>query len=139
MTSTQVIAERVRQLMKRKDWTAQRLVDELAKVGIEWTRLIVANLLVKKSDRRRRYVTVDELLALAKVLDVAPIDLMLPVDLAARYAITPTTAVQASVARSWIRGQIPLHGQDARIFHSEGPWFGAPTHTNPQLLTDEPA
>lgn len=117
-----MIADRVRQLMNAKGWTAQQLVDELAKVGIEWTRLVVANLLVKKPERRRRYVTVDEWLALAYVLDVAPIHLMIPIDGEDEmYAVTPEASPAAGQARAWIRGQMPLGDQDPRVYFSSVP------------------
>lgn len=117
-----MIAERVRDLLARKRWTAQQLVDALGEVGVEWTRLIVANLLVKKSDRRRRYVTVDELLALAYVLDVAPIHLLVPIDNEARwYAVTPKVLHPAGLVRNWIRGRIPMPGRDRRVYFSEVP------------------
>jgi transcriptional regulator with XRE-family HTH domain len=125
LTSTEVIAARMRHLMARKGWTAQQLVDELDKVGIHWTRLIVANLLVTKPERRRRFVTVDELLALAYVLDVAPIHLLLPIDDAAQsrddYAVTPEDWGIVNQVREWIRGRVPFGDQDPRVYFSEVP------------------
>ncbi len=115
---TEVIAERMRQLMDRKGWTAQQLVDELAKVGIKWTRLIAANVLVK----RRRYITVDEWLGLAYVLDVAPVHLLIPInDDQQPYHVTPGEVVRVERARAWMRGEDPLPGTDPRTYFSEVP------------------
>lgn len=113
----------MKELRKRHGWSAERLAQEMRAVGVPWQRIVVAKL----ENGRRPFVTIDELLALAQVLDVAPIDLLLPVDQEARYAATPKTSVQSGVARAWIRGQIPLHGQDSRIFYSEGPGAAGPT------------
>jgi transcriptional regulator with XRE-family HTH domain len=101
----EVIGERVRQAMNAKSWTAQRLVDELARVNpdLKWTTSVVANL----TSRRRRYVTVDELLALAVVLGVHPVDLLVPADVAddEPHSVTPTVTTTAGAARAWIAGE----------------------------------
>lgn len=116
--STEVIAIRVRQVRRRKGWTAERLGEEMAKVGLPWNRSVMANL----ESGRRRYVTVDELLALAYVLDVAPIHLLVPIDdEAAPYAVLPQRSEPAGVVRSWVRGLAQLPGQDGRVYSSEVP------------------
>lgn len=51
-------------------WTGQRLVDEIATVApnLKWTTSVVTNL----TSGRRRFVTVDELIALGNVFGVEP-------------------------------------------------------------------
>jgi transcriptional regulator with XRE-family HTH domain len=122
-----VIAERVRELRTARGFTAARLAEELTNVGIKWDRSVVANL----ENGRRAIVTVEELLGLAYVLDVAPIHLMVPLDSAGWYAVTPDSydAVNDRV-REWIRGTYALPGHtDERKYFSEVPeneWVARP-------------
>lgn len=99
-------------------------------MGIEWDRSIVANL----ESGRRRTVSVEEWLALAFVLSVAPIHLLVPPtgeeDLTP-YAVTPSTNSVPFFTRAWIRGQAPIGGQDPRRYFSEVPeaeWQPPPTN-----------
>lgn len=66
--TTALIASRVRTLRSARQWTAQRLADEMNHVGIDWNRGVVSKL----ETGRRESVTVDELLGLAAALAVAP-------------------------------------------------------------------
>jgi hypothetical protein len=76
----------------------------------------------KSATRRPRPVSVDELLALALALNVAPVHLLVPPDDPDEpYPITQTvTATSRFVARGWIRGVSPLSG-DRREFDTEVP------------------
>jgi hypothetical protein len=77
----------------------------------------------RESEKRRpRPVTVDELLALALALNVAPVHLLVPPDDSeAPYQVTSAvTAASRFVARGWIRGIAPLGG-DRREFDTEVP------------------
>lgn len=60
-----------------------------------------------ETGRRRRLITVDELLALAVALGVHPVDLLVPPDLAddAPYSVTPDVSMKAGHAREWFVGQ----------------------------------
>lgn len=76
----------------------------------------------KKEGKRRRHVTVDELLTLAYALGVAPIHLLVPIDGEdSPYAVTPNHRSSATVAREWIRGHHVLPGQDRRVYLSQVP------------------
>lgn len=95
------------------------LADRMTELDIPWNRAIVANLV----SGRRRTVSVDELLALAFVLNVAPVHLLVPPDDPdAPYEVTPKiTAPRASV-RAWIRGVNSIdHDADWRQFFAEVP------------------
>jgi hypothetical protein len=72
--------------------------------------------------RRPRPVSVDELLALALALNVAPVHLLVPPDDPEKpYQITQAvTASSRFAARGWIRGVAPLSG-DRREFDTEVP------------------
>ncbi|OLE20634.1 MAG: hypothetical protein AUG49_24525 [Catenulispora sp. 13_1_20CM_3_70_7] len=66
---------------------------------------------------RRRDVTVDELLAFASVLDVAPLYLMGLPEGSEGVKITATTAVNdQDELLMWIRGDKPLPGADSRLY-----------------------
>lgn len=99
--------------------SAARLAEEMTRVGIKWDRSIVANL----ENGRRSIITVEELLGLAFVLDVAPIHLMVPQDSAGWYAVTPEGyATLNDRVRAWIRGAYALPGHtDERKYFSEVP------------------
>lgn len=72
--------------------------------------------------RPPRQVTVDELLALAAALNVAPTHLLVPPDDYRKpYRITSGTSERAVYVRHWIRGEIPLPGADPREYFAEVP------------------
>ena len=96
-------------------------------VGVPFDKTVIANL----ETGRRRFVTVAELLALALVLDVAPLHLMVPTDDTPTddtpapehevYPVTPTLTCATSSVRAWIRGESPLGQQDPRTYFAEVP------------------
>jgi hypothetical protein len=91
----------------------------MQKLGIKWDRSIVANF----EHGRRPYVTVEELLGLAVVLDVAVVHLIVPVENeeSDRYQIARGIEVSPAEARAWIRGATPIAEVDPRRFHSQVP------------------
>jgi transcriptional regulator with XRE-family HTH domain len=120
-----VVAARVRQVRIRRGLTVAELAERCKAIGAP---KLTAQALYKlegqrqREDRRPRPVTVDELLALALALNVAPVHLLVPVDGPEEpYQITETVAaVSRFAARGWIRGIGPLSG-DRREFDTEVP------------------
>ncbi|MFC8415707.1 helix-turn-helix transcriptional regulator [Streptomyces coelicoflavus] len=108
------IAQRVKALRGRKGWSAEDLGNALKDEGVKWDRFTVANL----EKGKRQNVTVVELLALAKVLDVALVNLLVPVN-DAPYQVTPERVEDSDAVRAWVRGQKPLPGMDERTFLTE--------------------
>lgn len=108
------IAQRVKELRGRRGWTAAQLGKALEKHDIRWDRFTVANL----ENGKRQNVTVQELFALALVLDVSPTNLIVPLD-DRMYEVTPTRAESADMVRSWVRGEEPLPGTDERTYRAE--------------------
>ena len=112
---TAFIAAKVREL--RGDMSAAELARRMQAAGIPWTRLIVTKL----ETHRRQSVSVEELLALAQVLKVAPVHLLAPWDDDAPYRVTPHVTVPAKAAREWVRGwphcRDGLPGSSARDSH----------------------
>lgn len=129
-TPTQVVAHRVRELRREHGWSAQALADRCAAAGMPHLgRDVLANL----EAGRRDSVSIDEVLCLAVVLDVAPIDLFVPpsktmehhkygeVDLSG-YRVTPTqTVTPLTSVRGFVVGKHPLHGMDERRYRSQRP------------------
>lgn len=115
-----VIAARMRELRTGRGWSAQRLAEEMTKVGIPWDRSIVANL----EGGRRRTVSVEEMFALAFILNVAPVHLMVPPvgkEDRSEYWIVPQSPIQGGqpfpdAVRAWIRGNLPLGTEPKRYF-----------------------
>ncbi|MFE6287679.1 helix-turn-helix transcriptional regulator [Streptomyces sp. NPDC057877] len=114
-TPVGTIAQRVKQLRGRRGWTAADLGKELhTKHELKWDRFTVANL----ENGKRQNVTVIELFALASVLDVAPVNLLVPLN-DRSYQVTPTRVEPADDVRAWIRGESPLPGTDERTYFAE--------------------
>lgn len=86
-------------------------------MGIPWDRYIVANL----ETGRRRTISIEELLALAYVLSVAPVHLLVPPTGSAPLRHVPTMVIDPDQARRWIRGFGALD-TDERIFFTEVPF-----------------
>lgn len=117
---TAVIAGRVRELRRRRGWTAADLGARLTEHGVPWNRSIVANF----ESGRRPDVSVRELLALAVVLDIAPVNLLVPLG-SEPYQVTPDRTESADTVRAWVRGEQPLPGstpEGARTFYTEVSW-----------------
>lgn len=81
-------------------------------------RSVLANI----ESGRRKYVSVDETLTLAWVLDVAPVHLMIPIDSDRdEYGASPEQAMPVHRARAWLRGEWCPPGTDERLYWSEVP------------------
>ena len=135
----EVIAERVRELRKGRGWSAERLAEEMTAVGVPWSRVVVTKL----ETGRRPGVSVEELFALAFVLEVAPVHLVVPTAKESErmlYRITPAGPRSfPSFVRAWIRGQTPIGKVDARRYFSEVPeseWPPPPEWT-PELIEQQ--
>jgi hypothetical protein len=122
-TASDLIGQQVNILRKKRRWSLRRLAEECKARGVDLGENALENIeYARKAKRtRRRQVTVDEWLALAYVLDVAPIHLLIPPDVPAEIAITPEVAAHALVARHWVRGTSALPGQDSLIYYGEVP------------------
>jgi hypothetical protein len=66
-------------------------------------------------------VSLDEALALAAALGIAPVHLFVPREDHAQVEIVPCLVVSALQARAWLRGQEPLPGMDEKTYRIELP------------------
>jgi transcriptional regulator with XRE-family HTH domain len=114
VTPVITIAQRVKELRGRRGWTAADLGTALHKHGVQWDRFTVASL----ENGKRQNVTVKELLALALALDVAPVNLLVPLDNRA-YLLPGNRTEDSDDVRAWFRGKVPLPGVDERTFLAE--------------------
>lgn len=120
-----VLGERIRESRRRRGWTSRQLAERCMAMGLpRLTPSVMANIESGRPDadgRRRRDITVDELLAIAYALDVPPSHLLLPGRPAsgttAVVAVTETCHIDDPTALlRWIRGDAPLPGSDARAY-----------------------
>ncbi|MGW1137613.1 helix-turn-helix domain-containing protein [Streptomyces zhihengii] len=115
---TDAVARRVREVRAARGMSAQQLADALAAEGIAWQRSTVAKL----ENGNRENVSLTEWLALAAVLNVAPVHLLLPLaGEDAQYLATPTRAEDIERVRGWVRGHYPLPGGNVVKFQDEMP------------------
>jgi transcriptional regulator with XRE-family HTH domain len=114
-----VIRARVKELRGRSGMTAADLAERLAELGVNWNRSIVANF----EGGRRPTVSVVEWLALAQVLNVAPVHLLVPTDAPAGtpYLVTPNREASVEDVRDWVRGIVPLYSDNPTRFRQETP------------------
>jgi transcriptional regulator with XRE-family HTH domain len=88
--TSDMVAARLQQLRKQRGWSARKLAEACAAVGSpQLTESVIANIETGRRDRngrRRRDVTVDEVGAFAKALNVSVALLLWP-------AVTPTEAM----------------------------------------------
>lgn len=125
-TPSDVAAKRVREVRRKRGLTVAQLAERCAERGMpELTEQALYNLEAGRADkrgRRRRAVTVDELLVLSLALDVAPTHLLIsPDDDFEPYQITPARSEPAGAVRDWIRGVPILDGIVQRDFYTEVP------------------
>jgi transcriptional regulator with XRE-family HTH domain len=72
------VARRVQELRQRRGWSVARLAEECARTGApELTESVLTNMLTRRrrGASRPRDVTIDEVVALARALDVPPVGL----------------------------------------------------------------
>lgn len=103
------IAERVRLYRLKRDWSVRRLAEECAKHGApQLTAASLGNIergVDPSAKRKRRDVTVDELMVLAYVLDVPPAMLMLPLGDSTTVEVCPGVEVESYTALQWMAGK----------------------------------
>lgn len=114
-----MIGQRVNQLRKQRGWSIQKLAAACAEAGARrLTNNAIENIEYGRRDktgRRRREVDVSELLALAYVLEVPPVTLVIPLDIAddEQFELTAEVAAPAGQVRAWFAGLGFLDGQNS--------------------------
>src|SRR5260370_36781588 len=110
-TPSDVVAARVREVRGKRGLTVAQLAERCAAIGAPQ---ITVQAIYKIEGQREsatrppRQVTVDELLALAAALNVAPASLLVHPDDIEPYSVTGAVIRVAPEVRQWIRGEVPL-------------------------------
>lgn len=118
----QVVARNVKRLRTRQGMSQQALVGKLGELGYPLDRSAVARM--ERPGNRK--VSVDDLVALAVVLNTSPINLLTPSGPDDVVAVTPKTEITGRQMRRWCRGWEPLDAQDSGSFHDQAArtdWF----------------
>ena len=122
LSVSDAVAVRIKEARGRRGWSAKQLAEQCAVRGLpRLTHSVLNNIESGRPDKdgqRKRDITVDELLALAVILDVAPTHLLgLPVDGATSIEILPSCGVSNNDdLQQWIRGDKPLPQTDERLY-----------------------
>ncbi|MFI5495277.1 helix-turn-helix domain-containing protein [Actinoplanes sp. NPDC051859] len=103
---TSAFARNIRRRRNGRGLSAQQLADACAGIGHAIPRSVLANL----ESGRREVVNLAEVLVLAEVLEVSPVELMIPLGDVADFEVLPGRTVPATAAMQWIRGEAPLPG-----------------------------
>lgn len=112
---------RIKEVRRSQKVSAAELAERCKKLGAPH---ITASVIANVETRRRQEVSIDNLLTIAEALNVAPIHLLVPIadeEQEKLYAVSPESWTPAIEAREWIRGRVPLYGQDPRVYFSQVP------------------
>jgi transcriptional regulator with XRE-family HTH domain len=106
--ASDLIGERIQQIRLRRGMTARQLAARCKEIGApEITAPVIANIETGRrgpDGKRRRQVTVDELLILAFALEVPPLLLLLPRGGTETLGITPSASMDLVTAAAWASG-----------------------------------
>jgi transcriptional regulator with XRE-family HTH domain len=101
---SQGIGRRVKRYRRLRGWTAEQLSKELdEQLGFDMKRAVIGNL----ETGLRQSVGLAEVLALARVLQVTPLELAVPVD-EDEVEVLPGTSAHPWLAARWVTGEGPL-------------------------------
>jgi len=109
---TRSVADQVHHHRKARGWSAQKLSDACAGLGMEFPRSTLADL----ESGRRVHISVAELLVLARALNVPPVVLLVPVGTEASAEILPDVSRPPFRAAQWITGEAPFPGEDDEAY-----------------------
>lgn len=129
-TATNFVRKQVKRLRNERGWSAKQLAERLKGLGIPWDRDIVANF----ENGRRASISLEETLALAYALDIAPAYFIIPDDNDQLVDIA-RQQVRSINARSWLAGFGVLPGTDQRRWRLNQPPTGLERMTEDEMVT----
>lgn len=119
LTPSEVATARMIDLRRERGWSQQRLAEELASLGVNMHQTTIA-----KIEKRDRTLSLDDALAIAVALKVAPVHLFVPtMHDESSVRVAPEVVVPAREVREWVRGRWPLTEEDEEDYFT-----AAPTH-----------
>jgi transcriptional regulator with XRE-family HTH domain len=116
------IARNVESIRKERALTQAQLANVLREQGTPIDRASLSK--IERPSGRK--ITVDELLALAIALEVAPINLTAPWEIDDEVELPDGSVVDGLSVRRWLRGYQPLPGRDPQPYFEKAPrldWF----------------
>jgi transcriptional regulator with XRE-family HTH domain len=101
MSASDIAARRIREARIERKWTVKQLAERCAKAGADQlTAAVITNLESRRKPSRE--VTLDEILALAQVLEVPPVQLMTPVSHGELLQVVPGEELGPMEAPGWL-------------------------------------
>jgi hypothetical protein len=94
----------------------RRLVARLDQLGLPLNQSVITRI-----ERGTRKVSLDEAVALAAALDVAPVHLFMPINDEGCVSVTPSIEEPSRVARQWALGIRALDPVNTRFYGSQSP------------------
>jgi len=108
-TLSAVASANIRRFRVGANLNQVELGERVAALGVPMNRSVVANI----ESGRRTSLSIEELAAFAIVLNVAPVNLLLPADVDASVSVAPAVVDTALNVRSWICGSRALESATA--------------------------
>jgi len=121
---SEIAAQQINRLRKHYGWSRDFLAEKCRDLGApdNMTGAAIANIETGRPDsngRRRRDITIDELVIFALALDVAPLVLMFPVGQVKSVEVLPGKVRPTWLAAKWFTGEEPWCGES----DDEGRWY----------------
>ena len=145
LTVIEGFTSRMNLLRRRQRITQRALADRLANLGVHLHHTAIA-----KIEGGKRGVGLDEALAIAGALGVAPVHLIAPTGVHhPRIEVAPAIQLNPSDLREWIRGRLPLIDAEFNDwYYAEAPhdefeehlrrWFGPDTDIDGYMAAHYP-
>lgn len=91
-------------MRRKRGMTAEQLAAAMTSHGVKWDRALVAKL----ENGHRQSISLDEWLALAYVLNVAPVHLLVLLEDDIPYRVSPEITADSQRVRAWVAAQNPF-------------------------------
>ncbi len=121
-TPSDLIAQRIRDLRNDRGMSVPDLAARCKAAGLpRLTAQALYKLEGQRGKRTPRPISIDELLVIAFVLDIAPVHLIAGLDDDAQLPLGADWTVSAAAARQWIRGLAPMADGDRKRYLANVP------------------
>jgi transcriptional regulator with XRE-family HTH domain len=114
LTPERIFSERLRETRINRDWSQADLSELCRKAGLRLNRVAITKL--EAGERRPR---LNEVIGLAAVLGVSPVQLFTPRHHRVRMAVTPKRLEDGADVRSWCYLEGPLDPRDEQFYFSQ--------------------